>query len=219
MVEIPQVPVVFGDDDDGEFDGRLIQGGRAKWVDKVWTLDGVILNPQDRFLVMETGFSLQRFVDDKPEVIFKEPGKSLPNPDLLNMAIPVAEWPIGKYSGKPEGPWKLVGWAQLLRMHDAARFTFVNSTWGARRCVSSIQKRIRDMCTLRGHPVHPIVQLVSVPLNLKKYPGRFGPEFEVEGWLRLDGGEPERIEPPKPTPQLSKPAETLDRDLNDALPF
>src|SRR5262249_32488318 len=103
--------------------------------------------------VTGTGFAVQRFVDGLPEVILKEPGKSLPDPDDLNAAIPKDEWPIGKFSGHPEGPWKTVAFMYLLRIHDAAVFTHVNSTWGTRMCVRSIRERMRNMSVLRGASV------------------------------------------------------------------
>jgi hypothetical protein len=219
-----KVPVIFGDDDD-DYSDRLIQGGRAKWVDKVWAMDGTSPREEDRFLVTGTGFAVQRFVDGLPEVILKEPGKSLPDPEELNDAIPRDEWPIGKFSGQPEGPWKIVGFAYLLRMHDAARFTHINSTWGTRMCVRSIRERIRDMRVLRGCAVFPIVRPASAPMPSKKYPGRFRPEFEIDGWTQLDGNQPAQIEspkqPPTPSEQIGKPVEpvTLKEELNDEIPL
>jgi hypothetical protein len=219
-----KVPVIFGDDDD-DYSDRLIQGGRAKWVDKVWAMDGTFPCEEDRFLVTGTGFAVQRFVNGLPEVKLKEPGKSLPDPDELNALIPRDEWPIGKFSGQPEGPWKTVGFAYLLRIHDAARFTHINSTWGTRICVRSIRDRIRDMRVLRGCTVYPIVRPTSVPMRSTKFPGRFRPEFETDRWIQLDDNQPAQIEPPKqpptPTEQIGKPVEpvTLKEELDDEIPF
>jgi hypothetical protein len=219
-----KVPAIFGDDDGDAYSDRLLQGGRARWVDKVWTLDGVPPAKEDPWLVIGTGFALQRWVDGLPEVILKEPGKSLPNVDDLNDAIPVDQWPIGKFSGQPEPPWKLVGYAYLLRLRDAAKFTHINSTWGTRMCVISIRERMRDMSRLRGASVFPIVQLVSAPLPSKKFPGRFRPEFEVVEWRQLGNNEPVvQIEPPKPKPpeQIGKPVEpvTAKEEMSDEIPF
>jgi hypothetical protein len=203
------LPVIFDDDDD--YSDRLIQGGRAKWVDKVWTLDGVPPREEDRFLVTGTGSALQMWVDGIPEVITKEPGKPLPDPDDLNAAIPRGQWPIGKFSGEPEGPWKTVAFVYLLRLHDAARFTHINSTWGTRSCVRSIRERMRDMSALRGTSVFPIVRLTSAPMPSKKFPGRFRPELELDEWRQIGSNQPAQIEPPKQTPQIAesvKPATT-----------
>jgi hypothetical protein len=223
--DIARVPVIFGNGDDDDYSDRLVQGDRAKWVDKVWTLNGVPPREQDRFLVTGTGFALQRWLDGLPEVILKEPGKSLPNPDDLNAAIPREQWPIGKFPGEPEGPWKTVGFAYLLREHDAAVFTHINSTWGTRLCVRSIRERIRNMCRLRGASVFPIVRLTSATMPSKKFPGRFRPEFEIVEWRRIGGTQPAQIEPPKqsPTPseQIGKPEEpvTLKEELSDEIPL
>ena len=51
-----RVPVIFGDDDDGDYFGRLIKGTRLKFIDKVWTAtDGTPLHENDQFLVAGTG--------------------------------------------------------------------------------------------------------------------------------------------------------------------
>jgi hypothetical protein len=226
MSDDTKLPTIFNDDDDGDYSDRLLQGGRAKWVDKVWTLDGNSPREEDRFLVTGTGFALQRWLDGVPEIITKEPGKSLPDPDDLNNEIPIEEWPIGKFSNKPEGPWKTVGFAYLLRVRDAARYTHINSTWGTRKCVHSIRDRIRDMGRLRGASVFPVVQLTSAPMPSKKYPGRFRPELEVLQWRQLGGDQPAQIEAPKggaggATEQIGKPVQppTIEEELNDKIGF
>jgi hypothetical protein len=71
------------DGDDDDYSDRLLRGGRAKWADKVWTMDGTLLHEEDRFLVTGADFALQRFLDGIPEVIQKEPGKSLPDVEEL----------------------------------------------------------------------------------------------------------------------------------------
>jgi hypothetical protein len=212
------LPAVFNDDDDEDYTGRLLQGGRAKWVNKVWTLDGIPPREEDRFLVTGTGFALQRWLDSVPEEIMKEPGKSLPDPEDLNNAIPQEEWPIGKFSGKREGPWKTVGFAYLLRVRDAARFTHINSTWGTRKCVRLIRDRIRDMRAIRGESVFPIVQLTSAPMPSKTYPGQFRPELEVLEWRQL-GNQPAQIE--QQIGQIGKPVQppTIQEELNDKIGF
>jgi hypothetical protein len=219
-----KLPVIFGDDDDNYSD-RLLQGGRAKWVDKIWTTDGIPPCEGDRFLVVGTGFALQSWQDGLPKVIQKEPGKPLPDPDDLNAAIPREQWPIGKFSGEPEGPWKTIAFAYLLRLHDAARFTHINSTWGTRICVRSIRDRMRDMGKLRGASVYPVVRLTSAPMSSKKFPGRFRPELEVLDWKGIGGNEPAQIEPPKQgggsAEQIGKPVEpmTTNEVLNDEIPW
>jgi hypothetical protein len=190
------LPVIFGDDND-EYSDRLVQGGRGKWVDKVWTMDGTPPREEDHFLVTGAGFALQSWVDGLPKVILKEPGKSLPNPDDLNNVIPVDKWPIGKFTGQPEPPWKLVGYAHLLRQHDGAVFTHINSTWGTRICIRLLRERMRNMCVLRDASVFPIVRLTSAPMPSKKYPGRFRPELEILEWRQTGANQPAQIDSPK----------------------
>jgi hypothetical protein len=218
MSEDTKLPTIFNDDDDEGYNDRLLQGGRAKWVNKLWTLDGNPPREEDRFLVTGTGFALQRWVDGLPDIITKESGKSLPNPDDLNDAIPQEEWPIGKFSGKPEGPWKIVGFAYLLRLRDAARYTHINSTWGTRKCVRVIRDCMRDMSALRGASVFPIVQLTSAPNPSKKYPGQFRPELEVLEWRQL-GNQPAQIE--QQVEQIGKSVQppTVEEELNDSINF
>jgi hypothetical protein len=213
------LPATFiGDGEDDAYSDRLLQGGRAKWVDKIWTLDGAPPREDERFFVADTGFALQRWIDGLPEVITERP---LPNVAVLNDAIPRDEWPISKFTGQPEAPWKIVAFVYLLRTHDAARYTHINSTWGTRLCVRSIRERIRDMGALRGVPVRPIVRLTSVPMPSKKFPGRFRPEFEVIDWHDRSGNQPAQIEPPKQTEQIGKAVAepTLSEELNDSIPL
>jgi hypothetical protein len=222
---ITKLPVIFGDDDDEFANHRLIQGvGRATWVDKIWSLAGVPPGEKDRFLIAgipATGYANQRWVDGIPEVILKERGK-LPDPELLNEAIPRDEWPLNRFTGQPEEPWARIAFAYLLRTHDAARFTHINKTWGKKICVHSIRELIRDMSALRGVSVYPIVRLTSAPMPSKKFPGRFRPEFEVIEWRDLSGNQPAQIESPKlaPTEQIGKPVEpvTTEELLDDAVP-
>jgi hypothetical protein len=213
------LPVLIGDDED-DYSDRLIQGGRAKWIDKVWTMDGTPPREEDRFLATGTGFALQRWVDGLPEVILKEPGKSLPDVDELNDAIPRDEWPIGKFTGQPEPPWKVVAFVYLLRLHDAAMFTHINNTWGTRMCVRSVRERIRNMGVLRGASVFPIVRPTSAPMPSKKFPGRFRPELEIVHWRQIGGNQPAQIEPPKQV-EIGKPVEepTTKEEMNDEIGF
>jgi hypothetical protein len=217
-----RLPAIFDTEDD-EYSNRLLRGGRAKWVDKVWTLDGVAPGKQDEFLLDGTGYALQRWVDGLPVIILKEPGKSLPNPDDLNADIPMKDWPIGKFTGQPEPPWKLVAFAYLLRLPSLAEYTHINSTWGTRICIRELRQSIRNMCRWRGPNAVPIVRLTSVIMPSKKYPGRFRPELEIVKW-HLIGDQPAQIESPKPRGsggQTGKPAEpvTIQEELNDVIPF
>jgi hypothetical protein len=113
----------------------------------------------------------------------------------------------------------------LLRLHDAARFTHINSTWGTKVCVRSIRERMRDMSGLRGASVFPIIRLTSAPMPSTKFPGRFRPELEVEEWRLIGGNQTMQIEhqkEAKPTmPEIGKPVApvTMKEVLNDEIGF
>jgi hypothetical protein len=212
--------VIFDDYDDDKYSSRLIRGGRAKWVDKVWTLDGVLPREQDEFLIDGTGYVCQRFVDGKPEIKVKEPGK--PWPDLDELNGPPEKWPIGRFG--PEPPWKLAAFAYLLRLPSLAEYTHINSTWGTRICIRELRSSIRNMWKWRGPNAVPIVRLTTVVMQSKKYPGRFRPELEIVRWHQI-ADQPAQIEPPKEPPKqdetvgkTAKPA-TIKEEPDDEIPF
>jgi hypothetical protein len=215
------LPIVFVDDD-GDYSGQLIRGARLKFVDKVWTAtDGTPIHEIDRFLVAGTGHALQRWVDGVPEVIAEKP---LPDVDELNAAIPKTEWPIGKFSGQPEPPWKHVWYEYLVRVKDGALFTHINSTSGAKVAYARLKERIKTMSLLRGVSVLPIVKL-SWAMMHSSFGPRPRPDFVIDEWRDLGGNQPAQIEPPKqsPTPseQIGKPVPpvTTSEALDDEIPF
>jgi hypothetical protein len=212
------LPVIFIDDDDGDYSGQLIRGARAKFVDKVWSAtDGTPLHEDDQFLVVGTGHAIQRWMDGLPEAITTRP---LPDVKELNAAIPKEQWPIGKFSGKPEGPWKHVWYVYLVRVNDGALFTHINSTNGTRVAYNRLKERIKTMGVLRGVSVLPIVKLSWVMM-----PSDFGPRprphFVIDDWRDLSGNQPAQIEPPKQAEQIGKPVEpvTAREELNDEIPW
>jgi hypothetical protein len=216
-----RVPVIFGDDDDGDYFGRLIKGTRLKFIDKVWTAtDGTPLHENDQFLVAGTGHALQRWVDGLPEVITDKP---LPDVKELNTSIPKAEWPIGKFSGQPEPPWKHVFYVYLVRTGDGALFTYINGTSGTRVGYTRLKERIKTMGLLRGQSTLPVVKLSWAMMNSDFGP-RPRPDFIIIEWRDLGGNQPVQIEPPKQggsAEQLGKPVEpvTTKEVLNDEIPW
>jgi hypothetical protein len=214
----PNTQIIPSNDVDDEYSGQLLKGARAKWVAGTWTMDGVALVEEHRFLVVGTGFALQRWTDGLPQVIVAEPGKSLPDPAEINKSVPPDQWPIGKFSGQPEGPWKKVAYVYLLRVHDAARFTCINSTWGQIKCVRSIRDRVKDMTMLRGASVYPVVRLTSAPNPTKKYPLQFRPELEVTEWRQI--GVEQKVIESQPVAQIGTLVEppTIREELDDDLP-
>jgi hypothetical protein len=166
--------------------------------------------------VVDTGVALQRWVDKLPEVITERP---LPNVDALNDAIPKEQWPIGRFSGAAEPPWKPVWFAYLVRPTDATTLTFVNSTAGSRVAVQRLRERIKTMSALRGVPVRPIVKL-----GWAEMPSSFGPrprpDFVVEDWRSFGGEQPAQLAPPTPE-QIGKPVAepTVSEEIGYDLPF
>jgi hypothetical protein len=217
------VPVIFGDDDDGDYSGRLIKGARLKFVDKVWTAtDGTPLHENDQFLVVGTDHDLQSWVDGLPKVYAKRP---LPNLKELNESVPKDEWPLGKFSGQPEEPWKHVFCVYLVRTDpvDGALFTSINTTSGQRVAYTRLKERIKTMSLLRGRSVLPIVKLSWAMMNSDFGP-RPRPDFTIVEWRDLGGNQPAQIEPPKQggsAEQIGKSVEpvTTEEALNDKIPF
>jgi hypothetical protein len=213
-----KLPVIFGDDDDGDYSGRLIKGARLKFVDKVWTTtDGTPLHENDQFLVVDTNHALQRWIDGLPEVITEKP---LPNVEELNASIPKEEWPIGKFSNQPEKPWKHAFCVYLVRTDpvDGALFTSINTTSGQRVAYTRLKERVKNIGKLRGLSVLPIVKLSWAMMN-----GDFGPrprpDFTIVEWRDLGDNQP-----PKQggsAEQIGKPVEpvTTKEVLNDEIPF
>jgi hypothetical protein len=211
-----RLPVIFDDDDD-TYSGQLIRGARAKFVDKVWSAaDGTPIHESDQFLVAGTGHAIQSWIDGLPEVITTKP---LPDVKELNDAVPKEQWPIGKFSGQPEAPWKHVRYVYLVRVSDGTVLTYINSTTGTKIAIQRLRERIKTMSVLRGVAVLPIVKLGWVMMP-SAYGPRPRPDFVIDDWRDLSGNQPAQIEPPK-AEQIGKPVEpvTLKEEMNDELPW
>jgi hypothetical protein len=212
-----KVPIIFGDDDDDDYSGQLIRGARLKFVEKVWSAaDGTPISENDQFLVVGTGHALQRWVDGLPEVITKMP---LPDVDTLNEAVPKEQWPIGKFTGQPEPPWKHVRYVYLVRLSDGTVLTHINHTYGTKAAILRLKERIKTMSVLRGS-VLPIVKL-SWAMMPTGFGPRPRPEFVVDGWRSFGGDQPAQIEQPKTPPEIGKPVEPISvrEELNDEIGF
>jgi hypothetical protein len=213
----PALPVLFGNDDGGEYSGQLIRGSRLKFVDKIWSAaDGTPLGEDDTFLAVGTGTALQRWTDGLPEVITERP---LPDVDALNDAIPKEQWPVGKFSNQPEAPWHYVWFAYLVRPHDATTLTFINNTAGARIAVQRLKERIATMSALRGSQVLPLVRLGSATMTTSFGP-KARPDFIVQDWRSFGGNQPAQIAPPTAS-TIGKPVAepTTAEEVGDSVPF
>jgi hypothetical protein len=221
-----RLPAIFDDDDDGDFSPGLVKGTRLKFVDKVWTaVDGTPLHEDDQFLMVGTGFDYQRWVDKRPAVYGERP---LPNLDVLNESVPKEEWPIGKFSGKREGPWKRVWCIYLVRSADSGLFTSINTTAGQRVAYVKIKEKIKTKAMLNGGKIAmPTVRLSWAMMPTADFGPRPRPDFVVvaDKWRDHIEPEPKQVEGPKPTPAPSEKIDspiapvTPEEALDDAIPF
>jgi hypothetical protein len=198
-----------------------MNGPQAKYVEATkWTTDGDPL-PDDVFLVTDmfqvsTCFGEGEILDQ----VMPTPGEPLPDEDALNKAIPESDWPAG-FDGKPRPPWVRQYVVHLLRLHDAAAFTFVNGTNGSRVAFDRLESKIKSMQLLRGRRVVPLVRLGEAKMKTSFGP-KMRPHFDVIEWRVIeDGGEsPVLIEAPKSSklPGTALKDTPAGEFLNDALP-
>jgi hypothetical protein len=142
---------------------------------------------------------LRRWKEKRPEYISEHP---LPDPDVLNKAIPIAEWETG-LDGKPRRPWALTYVVYLVDLKTGALYTYAHDTYGAMQAYNALEEQIAVMRMLRGEHVFPIVQLEQRPWKSQQYGMLTRPHFQVVDW-RASGGTPAIS--PTPTPQLTGPA-------------
>jgi hypothetical protein len=170
---------------------RLIAPGSIllKCVDGRWT-DADGLTPTGEMLAVGTTRGLQRFngKGEPPDEILEQPDKRLTQDDAgaLNAKIPMKEWREG-LDGDPEPPWKLVHVAYLINTTTATRYSFINSTTGARIAVDRLEDRMLCMRALRGGDVRPLVELSSRPMKTD-FGQKMRPDFEIIDWRDLGGG-------------------------------
>jgi hypothetical protein len=200
--------------------GRLIKGTFTRWTDSAgWhDRDGMPLpSPLLAISVLEC---LQRWFDKKPDTITEKP---LPDPDVLNEAIPRSEWELD-LNGQPRPPWTHAVGVYLVDPAGGGLFTYLNSTAGAHMAVDALREATVVMRTLRGARVAPLVNLGSRPWKTS-YGMRLRPYFEIIDWRIPGSGEalsaskPPQIAgptpatqpttPTPPTPPTTKPAATL----------
>jgi hypothetical protein len=117
------------------------------------------------------------------ETLVKRPGQPLPSIDELNAKIPEKEWAIG-FDNKPRPPWQKSHVVYLLAESSAERFTYLNSTIGARIAVENLRDKVRWMRALRGESVVPRVKLGSAPMRTR-FGGKLRPDFEIASWVEL----------------------------------
>jgi hypothetical protein len=222
MSEDHKLPAVQFDDEEG-YDDRVVKGPILKCVDaRSSAHDGTDLKPGESYLCTGTTQVIQRFLDNVPEFIVREPGKPLPDVDELNSRIDVSEWEEG-LDGKPRPPWQRVYVIYLIRLHDASMLTFISGTAGARIAYNALTSKVYNMKVLRGANVAPIVKLSSKPMKTK-FGTKMRPEFEVVEFRDIGGDRKTvpQIESPKTaTEQVGRPVRpvSVGEELDDEIPW
>jgi hypothetical protein len=150
-------------------------------------------------LVIAVDEVLQRWKDDKPETISDKP---LPDPDLLNASIPVAEWETG-LDGQPRKPWEHTVQVYLVHPGLGEFYTYSSATYGGHIAYDILKQSVVTMRALRGARVMPLVELTERPMKT-----RFGlknrPHFHIMDWKTPGGGA--ALSPAPPTLQLPSAA-------------
>ena len=215
------LPTIYEDDGDGfvalEPTDRVIVGTLLKFVDGVWTESGITVPAGTKLLALATNQVLQKWSDQRViETISKKP---LPDLEQLNGAIPQSEWELD-LNEQPRPPWQRTFIVYLLNPNSCEKFTFANSTVGARIAVQTLQDSVAWMRKLRDNNVVPQVELTSKPMKT-----RFGvkprPDFKILSWHGMGGSTPPQIEHQQQIlPGLTrvKPV-TVAEELNDEIPI
>jgi hypothetical protein len=198
---------------------RLIQGEIIRFADGRWsTKEGVPLANDLALLAIGTTRALQRWSARMPvETVLERPGVRLRDLDDLNAAIPEEQWEPG-LDGKPRPPWVLQSVVYLINPVDAATFTYLNSTAGARIAVERLAEKVGRMRMLRGSRVLPLVTLDARAMKTK-FGVKQRPEFTIIDWR--DFGATSQALPAPETAALGKPVTAVSaaEELNDAIGF
>jgi hypothetical protein len=198
---------------------RLIQGEIIRFTDGKWsTKEGVALASDLTLLAVGTTRALQRWSARMPvETILERRGERLPDLEELNAAIPEEQWETG-LDGKPRPPWVLQSVVYLINPIDAATFTYLNSTAGARIAVERLAEKVGRMRMLRGSRVLPLVTLDAKAMKTK-FGVKQRPEFTIVDWR--DFGATSQALPAPETAALGKPVTAVSaaEEFNDAISF
>jgi hypothetical protein len=170
-----------GPDDDGFGgslnSGRLTKGVNVRWNESQGWQDRDGITPPSPQLVVGIREVLQRWKDNKPEVIDAKP---LPDPDDLNAAIPIKEWEIG-LDGQPRKPWAHTVVVYLVNLGTGEFYTYAGSTIGGRIANDFLRESVITMRMLRGARVMPLVNLGERPMKTK-FGMKTRPSFEIIAW-------------------------------------
>jgi hypothetical protein len=180
---------------------RSLRRGSAKWTAvSGWTdRDGLALPPT--LFVIHCDTALERWwKEGDRNLVEHKTEHPLPDLEVLNAAIPRAEWKLG-LNGQPEKPWKLIYIVVMIDTAGGAIYTYKNSTYGALLMYEQLTERIAVMQMLRGERVMPIVRLEKRTWQSTTYGPQPRPHLEPIEWRKFGGDE-------SPAPQLAAPAPT-----------
>jgi len=125
--------------------GRLLKGSYLKWTDAAHWVDRDGLTPPSPLLVIAINEVLQKWKDNKVEVIRDKP---LPNPEQLNSAIPESLWE--RFNGKPRKPWAHVVVVYLVDLATGQFYTYASARhWRTHRLRRAQGSGGRHACVAR----------------------------------------------------------------------
>jgi hypothetical protein len=200
---------------------RVIVGVMTRCVDGGWTGDGVPIPTGTRLLALATTMVLQLWQDEIPaKTIRPKSGETYTTlvelRDDLNSKTDQSTWETGM-DGQPRPPWVLSFLVYMLNPTTAEKFTYVNSTVGARIAVMDPKDKVAMMRMLRGDSVVAEVELASKPMKTKRGL-KIRPHFNVTGWKTFDtAAKPAQLEPPRGIKSVEPP--TLGEEMDDQVKF
>jgi hypothetical protein len=183
--------------------GRVIKGRLALWNDtQHWhDRDGVAM--PSPLLAFSVDDLLRRWSAEKtPDYIIEKP---LPDPAVLNAAIPKSEWLVG-IDGKPRPPWEYTV-AVYLAAQTGEIFTYLSSTIGGRMAFDQLREAVIVTRALRGERVIALVELDERPFKTN-FGMRTRPHFRIIDYRTPGGGGGQQITSGSSTPQVTGPPAT-----------
>jgi hypothetical protein len=206
-------PISHSDDEDFRRGGTFL-----KFVDKVWSANGVELPAGTQLIADETGVVVDHWgLDGKVKTYREEP---LPDVDAENDKVPQSKWPRDK-SGNLRPPLRKCVFVKLINPKTYETFEFKSGTAGAWRGFRTLRQCMDSQLKMDGVAAMPIVEL-----QWQWMPTRHGkdvpaPHFTIVGWWRPGDGKPApMIEGPKtPGTQATPTAGKNPSDPTDEIPW